>query len=510
MKTTRWKALCFAGVLCGCGAMPARGPSPDQGKVIDQMQVTDFHFGPMAMGQVKDVNHAHAEGLGLVPDAAMEGYLNGILAKLLAQAPTRGVPAHAYVRASRDWDAKTTADANIYISVGMLLRLDNEDEVAALLAHEASHVLLGHADADALQSVQQRAIQLSAIALAVRDQVDHGRREGPAEKGSDDARVKEQTKALLASTLVAMPAWNREQERLADLLGTDLLARSGYNPEATLSLLRKQVEYENARKSDPQAQYLEQQLSAFGIDAVEKTRKRTQKKVESDDIGQRLLGSVTDVGLDQALQWGSQQLNELQRSHPHASDRLVDAQAYVQREYPGSSATFDEETWEDAKDASADVLENYIAAIKAEEQLFAGELSEAGELSRQSIAGATGDHSYPNYVDAAVRRARGETRLALRDYETALASPAPAGAIYVEASALYLESGDRRHAEQVIATGYARLQQPPTLAVPLIHVYRVVGKQSEADRVAAECALRWPKMQDACLQEAKGEPLASR
>ena len=118
----------------------------------------------MAIGQAKDVDYARAEGLGLVPASPLDTYLNGVLAKLLAQSPVKSVPARVYVRASGDWAAKSTADANIYVALGALLRLDNEDEVAALLAHEASHVILGHADADVVQSLQQRAIQLSALA----------------------------------------------------------------------------------------------------------------------------------------------------------------------------------------------------------------------------------------------------------------------------------------------------------------------------------------------------------
>ena len=119
-------------------------------RTIDGIPPRKFAFGAMAIGQAKDVDHARAEGLGLVPAPALTAYLNGVLAKLLAQSPVTSVPAKVYVRASGDWAAKTTADANIYVALGTLLRLDDEDEIAALLAHEAAHVILGHADADLL------------------------------------------------------------------------------------------------------------------------------------------------------------------------------------------------------------------------------------------------------------------------------------------------------------------------------------------------------------------------
>ena len=40
--------------------------------------------------------------------------------------------------------------------------------------------------------------------------------------------MKQQSQALLVNTTLVTPAWSREQERTADLLGVDLLVRAGY------------------------------------------------------------------------------------------------------------------------------------------------------------------------------------------------------------------------------------------------------------------------------------------
>jgi len=104
-----------------------------------------------------------------------------------------------------------------------------------------------------------------------------------------------------------------------------------------------------------------------------------------------------------------------------------------------------------------------------------------------------------------VQVAQGSSSAALADYERALSGPEPAGAIYSEASALYLGAGKPDKAREVIEAGYTRLHEPPSLTVPLIRTYRSVGRQADADRVAAQCAARWPKMQDVCMAEARGQ-----
>lgn len=501
---SRCAAPLLALLVTLCGAWPSFASD----KQIDDVDAGEFHFGTMAIGQAKDVDYARAEGLGLVPASPLDTYLNGVLAKLLAQSPVKNVPGRVYVRASGDWAAKSTADANIYVAMGTLLRLDNEDEVAALLGHEASHIILGHANSDVVQSVQQRAIQLSTLAVDAADFVSPG--QGPAGSGpgkdiAKQVRTDQQSKGLLLNTMLLIPAWTREQERDADRLGTDLLVRAGYSPQAMASLLRKQKTFETERASQPQAAALDREL--LGVDVNTQVQAQAEKVARNVGVDPKGLDGLAGAALGKVFEWGSKKVDEAKRSHPKTEERITDIDAYVAREYAGSGGqALQVESWEAAKeqDGTVDVLENYIAAIEAKGKLADGDIAGARPLVKTSLSGPTRAHAYPNYVDAVLHHSAGESAPALAAYETALAGPEPAGAIYSEASVLYLESGKRDKAAEVIETGYTRLQQPPSLTVPLIRAYRALGRQSDADRIAAQCAVRWPTMQSVCVDEAKG------
>jgi predicted Zn-dependent protease len=477
------------------------------GKAIDGVAPKDFKFGAMAIGQAKDVDYARAEGLGLVPAPALQAYLDGVLGKLLAQSPVRKVPAKVHIRASGDWAAKTTADANIYVALGTLLRLDDEDEVAALLAHESAHVILGHANADVVQDVQQRAIQVSALALDTRDFV-KGVANGAPRAGSDKAGVKEQSRALLLNTMLVAPAWTREQEKDADLLGVDLLARAGYAPSAMTSLLAKQKSFETERAADPETAALDKQLAAFGVDVNAIAADQTAKVTDGGGVAGQGLGAIAGSAIGSALSWGSQKLAAAGKSHPKTEDRIDDAKDYIKSYYADAAKQVPRvESWDAAKEADGtiDLLEGYIAAIEAKGELVDGDVAAAGKLVKPSLTGATRAHAYPNYVDAAVQMATGASAAALADYERALAGPEPAGAIYSEAANVYLQTGNRDKARTTIEKGYTRMKEPPSLTVPLIRTYRELGLQASADKVALQCATRWPRMQTLCMDEAKGQ-----
>ena len=512
MRTRAAAPLALLLAICGPAAAFAGG------KAIDDVDAGQFSFGSMAIGQAKDVDHARAEGLGLVPASPLDIYLNGVMAKLLAQSPVQNVPAHVYVRASGDWAAQSTADANIYIALGTLLRLDNEDEVAALLAHESSHVILGHTSADVVQNVQQRAIQLSALAADAQDLIASARNKDAGASGAKAAsgsagtgsvagnvRIDQQTKVLLLNTTLLSPAWSRDQERAADRLGTDLLVRAGYAPQAMGSLLRKQKTFESERAADPQAFTLDKQL--LGVDVNQQAQAQVQKAARNLGVEGKGLEGLAGAALGKAFEWGSKKVDEAQRAHPKTEERIVEIDAYVSSEYSGAAPALQVQAWEAAKDqdATADILENYIAAIEAKGKLADGDVAAARKLAKTSLSGPTHAHAYPNFVAAAIERSAGASDPALAAYETALNGPEPAGAIYSEASALYIDTGKRDKAVQVIESGYTRLQEPPSLTVPLIRTYRVLGRQADADRTAALCAARWPRMQGVCLDEAKGK-----
>jgi len=475
---------------------------------IEDLDAANFSFGAMAIGQAKDVNYARAEGLGLVPTSPLDAYLNGVLQKLLAGSPVRGVPARVYVRASGDWAAKSTADANVYVALGALLRLDDEDEVAALLAHEASHVILGHPNTDVVASLQGRVVQLTALAADAQDMLAaSGVKVGKGVGGT--ARADEQTQALLLNTMLVSPAWTREQERDADRLGVDLLVKAGYSPRAMASLLRKQQQFESERRADPELSLLDQKV--VGIDLQETASGHAQDAARKvgGAVGGGALGDLADAAIGKAFEWGAKKTNEAQRSHPKTEERLADVEEYVSDEYEDEAGrTVQVQAWETAKeqDGTVDVLENYIAAIEAKGKLADGDVAGARRLAKTALSGPTKTDAYPNYVQAAIElEGGGGAKLRVAAYERAMERREPAGAIYSGTRAPCLESGKQAEAVEVIEGAYARLQQPPGLTIPLIRTYRLAGRQADADRVALQCGARWPRMQQVCLDEAKGK-----
>ncbi len=500
---TARRAASLAVLFAACGASSALAG----GKAIDKVAAGAFAFGPMAIGQAKDLDHARAEGLGIVPGMPLDEYLNGVLAKLLAQSPLKDVPARVYLRASGDWSAKSTADANIYASLGILLRLDSEDEVAALLGHEVSHVILGHANSDVVQSAQQRALQLSALAVDAQRKVSQlpggGAAGAPA---ANAARVDEQSRALLLNATLLSPSWTREQERDADRLGTDLMVRAGYSPQGMVTLLQKQQSFETERAANPQTASLDKEI--LGFDATAKAQQKVTAGTSKLGAAGGIFGALAGAALERTKEWTGKQLDESSRSHPKTSERIADVQAYVAKEYSGLDAPeVQVEPWDAAKEAdgTAEVLENYISAIEAKGKFADGNAAAARPLAEAALAAPTTAHAYPNYIDASLQLAGAATAKALTDYETALAGPEPAGAIYIGLSTLLLASGQKDKAVEIMMGGYARLQDPPGLTVPLIRTYRLAGRQPEADRLAAQCGVRWPSLQQLCSAEAKGQ-----
>src|SRR6185503_10562143 len=133
---------------------------------------------------------------------------------------------------------------NVYIAMGWFKHMESADEVAAILAHEVAHVLLTHHSSDIVAEVQHRGHALHEMAIGAKTNASKSKT-----VSKDDARGLTQGQLIADVTdKLILPAWNRRQEREADLLAVDLLVRADYSPAAMVTMLEKLKAWEDVHR----------------------------------------------------------------------------------------------------------------------------------------------------------------------------------------------------------------------------------------------------------------------
>jgi predicted Zn-dependent protease len=208
--------------VSGCSVNPVSG---------DQDFVLVSEEQEIAMGR-----KAHAEILkqygGAYDNPELAAYVQRIGETLAAQSHRDELIYRFTVLDSTDVNAFALPGGYIYITRGLLAYLGSEAELAAVLGHEIGHVTARH-------GVRQQSVEVLTDVLA---QI--GAQFLPP--GVDNA-VTGQVIGTLQTALVR--GYGREHELESDRLGAEYLARTGYDPEAMLGVLRvlkAQEEYDAA------------------------------------------------------------------------------------------------------------------------------------------------------------------------------------------------------------------------------------------------------------------------
>ncbi len=127
-----------------------------------------------------------------------------------------------YFRLSREDELNSYADGkNIVIYTGMMRFVENDDELATIMAHEFSHNLMGHVKAQKNNATIGMILGVAADALASTQGVNMGG---------------EFTKA---GTEIGTLRYSIEFEKEADYIGLYIMARAGYNIKAAPKLWRR-------------------------------------------------------------------------------------------------------------------------------------------------------------------------------------------------------------------------------------------------------------------------------
>jgi beta-barrel assembly-enhancing protease len=174
--------------------------------------------------------------LPLCHDPKVDEYLTKLGLKLAAKLPTRGVqyPWEFHCVNSKEINAFALPGGYVFVNRGAIEVADNEAQLAAVMGHELSHVALRHGTAQAskAQLMQGAAGIFSGIF-----------------GGSAGGALLTQGVALGAGSVLLH--YSRSDETQADVMGTQALYDTGYDPRAMSQFFEK-LEAETKGKNPPQ------------------------------------------------------------------------------------------------------------------------------------------------------------------------------------------------------------------------------------------------------------------
>lgn len=157
-------------------------------------------------------------------------YLNKICTTLTINSP-RPYLYKGYFVAVLDSDeinAISTPGGHIFISRGLLKSTTSEDAVAAVIAHELSHIQLGHSK-QAIESERGLDVATSALGVVLAA--------GGTDFSAEDVRnLNDSSNSFIRN--VARNGFSKSQEFEADANAIKLMNIAGYNPYAIVDMLK--------------------------------------------------------------------------------------------------------------------------------------------------------------------------------------------------------------------------------------------------------------------------------
>jgi predicted Zn-dependent protease len=205
-------SMAAAGLAAGCATNPVTGKSQlmlvseDQEIQIDQ-QNSPYQF---------------SADYGTTQDKALGSYIDRTGKNLVSQTHRTHMPYNFHVVNATYVNAYAFPGGTIACTRGILLSLENEAELAALLGHELGHVNARHTAQQMSKGMLSQAVVggLSAVAGAA---------------GSGYGGLASQLGQIGAGALLA--SYSRDNERQADALGMEYIVKSGYSPNGMVGLM---------------------------------------------------------------------------------------------------------------------------------------------------------------------------------------------------------------------------------------------------------------------------------
>lgn len=221
MKATRKNKAIGLILLSLLVVQPACNRGGSGGPVRGQEQAPQFKPGFNLMSPEQDIaigrqNAAQIEReMRVLPDPAVQQYVNNVGKRLSAQAPGEKFPYQFKVVDVKEINAFALPGGFLYVHTGAIVAAKNEAELAGVMAHEISHAALRHGTNQmSKQMVAEKGLGVASAILG-------GGRDGGGSLGDS---------VLGAGASLLFMKFSRTAEKQADIVGAEMMASAGYDP----------------------------------------------------------------------------------------------------------------------------------------------------------------------------------------------------------------------------------------------------------------------------------------
>lgn len=237
-----------------------------------------------------------AHGASLINDTETERLLNELISPIAAAADIPNGRLNIHIINDEDFNAFVMGGEDVYVYTGLLKQIKSPDALQAVVAHELGHTLGGHmAQMSARMNAEmRRAMLIQALGIGL---IAAG---GNPSLGAG---------VLAGSSGVAqqsMLAFSRDEERIADNMGVDLMVRAGQNPNGFIEVFEQMRELTGAMESrvnpnrvnhpltDERLKNVRARIAKTAPDYNENKKLANARRAEYDLVRAKLVGYLDD------------------------------------------------------------------------------------------------------------------------------------------------------------------------------------------------------------------------
>jgi beta-barrel assembly-enhancing protease len=239
----------------------------------------------------------------------LHAYTRGVIERLAGR-PTPEL--RLYLMRNAAFNAAMFPSGIMIVHTGLMARVRNEAQYAAVLGHEAGHYFRKHTIGQ-YRSIRRKSAAMAFVGAAA------GAAAGVAGAGVSWINA---AYAINSALLLSVFQFSREDESEADAYGIALMAKAGYRAGAAAEIWKQIIEERKASAADRKKRYRDRSESVLSTHPPSEDR-----MADLADTAEHLAAASQTVGSDRRAEW-------LAAIAPHR-ERLLDEQ--VKLNDPGAS-----------------------------------------------------------------------------------------------------------------------------------------------------------------------------